>query len=313
MGYLLSKSATDESIRISAMGSPRMTLPGDVEVLVRRRDGKVYGPLEYVRVRDLTRSHYMAIPVNRRCAIPRWEGTHGRSGVRDDIREHLEDERFWYLMGRYAGNGVSYGGKPGEPRRRGCYIAVSADSHTLGYLIGVLEGLGYRYKTRELKTKTVITVSSRALYDFTRRYGPCPAERVIDDATLSLPKHLLCPFIAGVVATGFRIQSLRRQYTTRSLQLALTLGQAVMKAYGVPYGLYDIPPHTRVHDGVPYEHHAGYTVRYLTVPGRKEVSKVLDGYGLFRISGIESVQEPPEIEADGSGTEITYKGLKFRL
>lgn len=58
----------------------------------------------------LTKSDYLGIPINRDCMIPEWEGTTLHYGGHDSfkvnkISEMLNSPHFWYVLGRYVGDG----------------------------------------------------------------------------------------------------------------------------------------------------------------------------------------------------------------
>lgn len=105
---------------IKAMGFDELKTTSNHKFFVRERSysyepnksgnrAKVrsFGKPEWVECQDLTTNHFLGIAINQESKMPSWDGVEYTRGKSTYIKNSLPiyDDRFWYLVGRYLGDG----------------------------------------------------------------------------------------------------------------------------------------------------------------------------------------------------------------
>lgn len=207
------------------------------------RNGKsiVYTELlqpEWVNAENLTNEYRVGIPINNNSIIPNWEGVvkyrynlYGKtsSWIENNLSKYLDKEDFWWLIGRYIGDGSVSSDKG--------IVEICCAKEECNEILSHLLSLGIDYKYREKKTASAYYFCSKEWCEFVLQFGCGSLNKAITPEILDLPMHLLRSFLEGYIsADGYwdnRYKNPCCKITTVSKKLAYGLQMCLLKVYGV--------------------------------------------------------------------------------
>ncbi len=257
---------------------------------------------------ELTTTDYLGVAVNTLAAIPEWRGVVLRYGGRDSyavnqISPMLAMADFWYLMGRYVGDGwtVAQYNK----------VMLSCSDRNETELKAVLDRLGYNpIVTDKEKTCRKYCVCSKELSAFVSRYGRGAAGKCIDAETLALPRELLAAFLRGYTDSDGCVMPHNGEckITTVSRSLAYAAAQVVAKVYCRPARIYKYERSgKRMIEGRECSQRDTFQIVWHTDARKQDKAFYEDGYVWFPCNGVEATGRKAdvynmEVETDNSYT-----------
>lgn len=249
---------------------------------------------EWVHAEDLDKTCYLGMPVNGNSTLPKWDGVSlhqwGHDRESNTLSPMFEKEEFWYVMGRYIGDGW----RRDDANHKAIIIACSSRNESA--LLRMLNAIGFRYTKTAERTCTRYTIYGKELCEFVKRYGYRAHGKRIDAETLNLPDYLLRAFMNGYIDSdgcstkeGFRI-------TTVSRELAYGIVQAVAKAYHRPSRMtYSQRPKTSVIEGRLVHQRDTYSVTWKMYKGKQDKAFYEDGVIWYPIREITTYEGECEV------------------
>ena len=247
---------------------------------------------EWKEAARLTKDDYLGYAVSTESRLPDWQGTVLSFGGRDTfnpqrLRPVLDKEDFWYLMGRYLGDGWVRDDKT----HKAMIICSSARQESDWMPIQrALQNLGWRYSMSRERTTLRYTVYGKELTEFCKRYGQGAAGKHIDADTIALPAHLLRYFIMGYKDSDGHYSQSDRSYhfTSVSYRLLLGLGQCIAKVYHRPFSINHchVPDTTEI-EGRRVNQRDFYVMRFKETNDPQDKAFYEDGYLWMPINHIE--------------------------
>ena len=265
------------------------------QLLVRRRRRvghewrRVFDRPEWVGVADLTKDCYLGMAIDGHSELPRWEGAtdnrwgHGRTV--NEVSGLMERGEFWYLMGRYVGDGW----RRWDDTHKAVIICCADRDKDRQPIVDNMRSLGLHFVENRERTTRRIAVNSRELAEFVTRYGYRADGKRIDGGTLRLPVGLLRCFIDGYMdADGYYDERMQHQRcTTTSRELAYGMAQCVAKAYGTAPKLYFTRRRPKVSiEGRVCNQRDQWCVHYKTDVRPQDKAFVEDGYVWYPVNSI---------------------------
>lgn len=255
---------------------------------------------------ELTSDDYLGLAINMNEQIPEWKGVALHRGthwdVVNELQKHLSSECFWYLMGRYIGDGWQRNDKTHKS------ILVACSDRNKDVLLQTIETLGWRYTLTKEKTCYRVTIYSNELCEFVNRYGKYAHNKCIDVETMNLPLHLLNAFLQGYVDSDGCYVDTEYKITTTSKKLAYGLMQIVAKVHKRPSRIYKVKrPDKYIIEGREVNQRSSYVVVWHTDKRKQDKAFYEDGYVWFPIKEITSTNRKEfvynlEVEEDHSYT-----------
>lgn len=270
---------------------------------IRKYDRKFTAP-EWVKAKDLTRDHYIGYAINQKSELPKWGGITAykwKSKV-ERLSAFFENGDFWYLMGRYVGDGWK------KTSATGSGIVICCSERNKDSLLNALESIGWHYTISEERTATRFIISSNELYHFVDRYGYKAHGKFIDEETMNLPADLLRSFVKGYVDSDGCFSE--NEYKAASVSEGLMYGmqQCISKAYKCPVRMYwcKRKPTTMI-EGRVVNQHDSYGIVWHSERRKQDKAFYEDGYVWFPVKGIVALEERGtvynmEVENDNSYT-----------
>lgn len=236
---------------------------------------------EWTAAKDLNRNTYLGYAVNTKSELPQWDGTidnrWGHHKQVNKIQPLFDKPAFWYVMGRYVGDGWKKIGKTGNG------ITICCSDRNEESLVSAFKELGWSvaYKITE-RTVYKYTICSNELCSFVERYGYMAYGKRIDPETMNLPVEMLKSFIAGVIDSDGCLTNNEYKITTVSRELAYGLQQCIVKAYRRPVKMYRmLRPSTCVIEGRVVKQRDTYTIVFHLDDRKQDCAFYEDGYVWF--------------------------------
>ena len=257
----------------------------------------------------LTTSDYLGIPVNRACTIPEWNGVTLHYGGHDTfqvnkISEMLNSPHFWYILGRYVGDGWT---REDDLHKQVIFACSDRNEQTLKE---ALEQLGFNPTvTDKDKSCRRYTINSKELVAFVDRYGHGAANKRIDYDTLCLPVTLLSKFLQGYTDSDGCRSPKNNEYkiATISRELAYGVQQIVAKVHHRPSRVYKVamPSKTKI-EGREVNQRDFYQVVWHTDVRKQDKAFYEDGYIWYPCNGVEQTDRQETVYNMEVATDNSY-------
>lgn len=271
-----------------------------------RRWQRLFEEPTWVNAKDLTKDHYLGLAINQKARLPEWDGVEdnrwGHHKNSNTLSVKFNYLAFWYLMGRYVGDGWK------RENQSGNGIVICCGGRNEDELIKAIEGCGFNYTTSKERTVRKYIISSNELYAFVDRYGYYAHGKKIDAETINLPRHLLGWFLMGYFdADGYQLGEYYKASSV-SRDLIYGIGQCIAKVYQRPFQIVKTKrkPKTII-EGREVNQRDSWQVIFKKVQGKQDKAFYEDGYIWFPIKSITTeYAECPvynmEVETDNSYT-----------
>lgn len=189
-------------------------------------------PPEWLEAERLTSDYYVGYAINQKSELPRWDGVVATRWqiTKNTLTEKFTKNSFWYLMGRYVGDGWQRDGAKSKG------IVICCGGRNEKELVNAITDSGFNASKVIDKTVTKYFIYGQELLSFVKRYGKYAHGKMVDYETLSLPIPLLESFLRGINdSDGFwNNEEKCWQLTTVSKVLAYGIQQCVAKVYKRP-------------------------------------------------------------------------------
>lgn len=258
-------------------------------------------PAEWVEAKSLNKDYYLGYAINTDSKLPKWNGERdgrwGHDNIANSISKMIESPSFWYVIGRYVGNGWLSAG------RYGISVVISCSDRNKQSLIDALDMLDVDYSIIEYELCYKVRIWSDEWSVFAQIYGFEFHHKRIDAETMALPSHLLEHFICGVVDSGgCKIGKLIKVGSV-SKELAYGLAQCVAKVYHRPSSIYKtIKEKTFTFDGriinrpgdfkIVVDRRDYYTITWKCYNDKQDKAFYEDGHIWFPINSVQPLDEP---------------------
>lgn len=309
------KEYVGKMIHIKAMAHDGIDCTPEHPFLIRRRyrewnNGtrrwkRLFKEPEWVEAKDLSKDTYLGVAINQKSELPKWGGTilhYGGNNVESNGLEKLLDkELFWYLMGRYVGDGWT--------REDGTHysVAVCCGGRNRDALVDAIRACGFKPTITKERGVERFTIYSKELVEFVRRFGKYAHGKRIDAETMSLPVALLERFLIGYEHSDGCKNGKYIQFSSVSKELAYGICQCIAKVYHRPYKIYrcDMPNKTVIEGRVVNQR--DFYMFSFKEECKQDQAFYEDGYIWFPISEVSSYEwhglvYNMEVETDNSYT-----------
>ena len=251
---------------------------------------------EWVKAKDLTKDYYIGIAINQKSEIPKWDGMIFRwsNGKREEysnkLGDYMDKEDFWWIIGRYLGDGWlnhGYGKNPSYGIKICCAHTETNEITT------VLERIGLHYVVCKERTANKIQISGKELYTFCLQFGQGAANKRLTSTILNLPVNLLKSFLDGYISADGNLIKKQNTWniTSVSKELLYGIGQCIAKVYHMPFSMWknNVPP-TKIIEGRVVNQKPFYTLRFKTDKRKQDNAFYENGYIWCPINDI-SIEE----------------------
>ena len=248
---------------------------------------------EWVKAENLTSDYRVAVPINMKSIIPTWNGCeyacHNKYGktlswVQNELGKFMDNGDFWWLVGRYFGNGsLSL-----EKRM----VDICANFDEIDEIKARIDKLDIKYTERDKKHTHSFLFSSKELCEFLKQFGIGAMNKSITPTIMNLPIDLLKNFAEGYLsADGCReITSTNTiiTFTTISKNLAYGMQHVLLKAFGRYAGMtYSNRQNNNVIEGRTVNIHPIYTLIFYENDNNRFQYEIEDGIAWVNVKSVE--------------------------
>lgn len=253
---------------------------------------------EWKEVKNLTKDDYLGVAINQNSIIPKWYGVlfkrnyNGRDKHVNDLSEKMQNEKFWWLVGRYFADGWL--------REKGVVFGIGKAKADL--FEQMTEGV-FHFTKAEEKTVNKYIVSSKELVAFLKQFGKGAMNKHLTNTILDLPPHLLDHFLKGYFSGDGWYCENEGLYKCCSISRLLIygIGQCVAKCYRRPFSIYktELKP-THVIDGRTVQQNDIYSLTFKKENRKQDKAFFENGYIWFPLQSIEKcgIEEVFDIEVE---------------
>lgn len=187
--------------------------------------------------KELTKDDYLGLAINTESIMPKWEGIKIQRGNTIEIKNNLdlENERFWYICGRYLGDGWVKRRKDRDNRISttiiccGKHKAEDFEKKVSGFL---------HYCKIEEKTTYKYTFTNMELSHFLSQFGMGAGNKFIPSFIYNMPIKYIKALLEGYFDSDGYYRDGKCKVTSISRRLIYGIGQCVAKVYKRPYRIY---------------------------------------------------------------------------
>ena len=273
----------------------------------KRSYDRLFRDPQWVEVKGLTKNHYLGLSINQNSELPVWDGYTNSWGTGYGDRTYhtnfisplLENNNFWWLMGRYVADGWC--------RKQGGIIIAVPDVK-LEEFENRVNGL-FDYNISKERTANKVNIPIKELSLFTEQFGYYAHGKKISPEVLNLPVELLKSFVEGYFSGDGYYSETDKLYkcTTTSEELVYGIGQCIAKVYRRPYSIYkDSRPATSIIEGRIVNQRDTYSLTFKMTTGEQDKAFYEDGHIWFPFNGLENDGQETvydiEVEDDHSFT-----------
>ena len=273
----------------------------------KRSYDRLFHEPQWVEAKDLTKDHYLGLSINQNSELPSWDGYTNSWGTGYGDRTYhtnfisplLENNDFWWLMGRYVADGW---------HRKHGGIVIAVPDVKLEEFENRVNGL-FDYNISKERTVNKVHISIKELSLFTEQFGYYAHGKKVSPEVLNLPVDLLKSFIEGYFSGdgSYLEDSKLYKCTTTSEELVYGIGQCIAKVYHRPYSIYkENRPATSVIEGRTVNQRDTYSLTFKMTTGKQDKAFYEDGHIWFPFNGLENDSKETvydiEVEDDHSFT-----------
>lgn len=287
---------TNDLVKINAMMLDELVCTGNHPFYVRKkvRKGHLsqrhFCPPEWVDAKSLNKDYYLGYAINTDSKLPQWNGVKdgrwGHDNIVNNISKMIESPSFWYIMGRYVGDGWQRTSKYGSG------VVIACSDRNKQSLMDALDILDVHYNLTNGRTCYKVCIYSNEWHLFVQRYGYKAYGKRVDADTIALPSHLLEHFISGVVdSDGCKIGNLTK-VSSVSRELIYGLAQCVAKVHHRPSSIYKtITQNTTTIEGRVVNQRDYYTITWKECDNKQDKAFYEDGVIWYPINSVEPLNE----------------------
>lgn len=286
--------------KLTAYGLDELRLTGNHRLFVRRRTSKMSDPewMDIDSMKDADIRHlYLGIAINGDENNPTWNGVeYHRNKTLVKIKKELDmnDERLWYLAGRYLGGGwLRKQQKHGMLRNKYNGIIICSGRKKTEALKKFLDGfLSYTFVKGRTADKFII--SSVELAAFMEQFGSGAEQKHVPGFCFNMPERCVKALLKGYLDADGYINKKYKYLRYGSVSRTLIYGIAYLyeKVYHVPAYVYAVEGRggTRI-EGREVNEKKCFYARFRTEPLEHVTAFYEDGYVWYPITNIQKCRE----------------------
>lgn len=238
--------------------------------------------------KELDKDDYLGLAINTENKLPDWGGVKCTRGNNTYIKNNLDfsDKRFWYICGRFLGDGWTKTRKDRNNNVSGIIICCGKhEDEDLENKIGNI----FNYTKVEDRTTYKYQFSNKELASFLSQFGKGVSNKFVPGFVMDLPIDLLKSFLDGYFDSDSSFKDGGFNATSVSRNLVYGIGQCIAKVYKRPYSIYkSIRPKTAIIEGRTVNQKDTYTISFKLNKNKQDKAFYQDNYIWFPIKSIEN-------------------------
>lgn len=247
---------------------------------------RLFEKATWVECKELTNEHYLGMAINSESIMPKWDGVECTRGKDTYIKNNLDfnDNRFWYICGRFLGDGWTRTRGDRNNNLSGIIICCGKHEH-----IEFEKKIGdiFNYTKVEDRTTYKYQFSNKELAHFLNQFGHGAKNKHIPGFIFDLPVDKLKMFLEGYFDSDGSYSDGVYKATSISRELIYGIGQCVAKVYHRPFAIYKtVRPRTCTIECRTVNQNDTYQIIFRENINKQDKAFYEDGYVWFPIKSI---------------------------
>ena len=292
-----SKSYSGTMVKLWGMGTDIIYCTEEHPFYVRRMYKKghewerCFHEPEWIKAKNLDKNTYLGYAINTKSEMPKWDGSidnrYGHANQVNHLLPLFTNPSFWYLMGRYVGDGWKR-----TNEKYGSSIIICCSERNHDSLIKAFEDCDLHICEVKERTVTKVHCAMNELNDFVGRYGYYAYGKKLDAETLNLPVEYLKSFLDGYLDSDGCFDGTLYKTCSVSRELCFGIAQCVAKVYHRPFAIYRVArPETTKIEGRVVNQRDSYNVVWKLTADKQDKAFYEDGYIWYSLSKLPILQE----------------------
>lgn len=254
-----------------------------------RHEKRYFTSPKWVSCENLTTNHFLGVAINQESKMPIWNGTEYCRGKQKYIKNSLplQDDRFWYLVGRYLGDGWVRNRKERNNNLSG--ITICCGKHKLDKFKQEIGDL-LHYCLIETRTTFELQFPNKELATFLDQFGRGAKNKRLPGFVFSLPIPILKRILDGYFDSDGHVDNKGvTSVSSISKELIYGIAHCVAKVYHTPYSIYKrVNSETAIIEGRVVHQQNSYVLSFRKEPAKVGEAFYEDGYIWFPIREVSN-------------------------
>nr|WP_242951092.1 DNA (cytosine-5-)-methyltransferase [Clostridium saccharobutylicum] len=203
----------------------------------RRSYDRLFENPEWIECSKLSKDYYLGLAINKESKLPEWKGVECTRGKDTYIKNNLNfnDNRFWYICGRFLGDGWTRIRKDRNNNLSGIIICCGKhENEDFESKIGDI----FNYTKVEDRTTFKYQFPNKELAIFMEQFGHGAKNKYVPGFIIDLPIEKLKCFLEGYFDSDGCYSNGVYKATSISRKLIYGIGQCITKVYNRPFSIY---------------------------------------------------------------------------
>ena len=257
----------------------------------KRSYDRLFEEPKWIECKDLNKDYYLGIAINKESKMPTWNGIECTRGKTTYIKNNLDlnDSTFWYICGRFLGDGWIRRRKDRNNNISG--IVICCGKHEYKELENKI-GTTFKYTKVEDRTTYKYQFSNKELGEFLYQFGHGAKNKHIPGFIFDLPIDKLKSFLEGYFDSDGSFSNNKYSATTISRELAYGIAQCIAKVYNRPFAIYKFNrSKTSIIEGRKVNQNDTYQIVFKVNDGKQDKAFYEDGYIWCPINEVINTKE----------------------
>ena len=238
------------------------------------------------KARELTKDDYIGTAINQESELPNWNGydypvnQYNKIIHRNELSDMMLIDDFWYIVGRYIGDGwlKKYDEKT---------IIICGNENEISQITDKLDNLNINYCIVKDKTVCKIQFVKKEIFLYLNQFGSGAANKHLTKDIINLPITKLQAFLNGYIDADGSFTQGKYKISSVSRRLIYEIGECVAKAFHRPFSIYFTSrPKTSVIEGRVVNQKDSYSVVWKMENTEHDCAFYEDGYVWSKINSI---------------------------
>ena len=260
---------------------------------------------KWIPVDELTREHYLSIPINNESKLPDWNGAIYTRGKTKYVKKTLDfsNDKFWYFCGRFLGDG--WVNKRKDRNDGWSRTIICCPKNGDEDFEKKIEGLFHYVKVEE-RTVYKYQFSNKELTEFLALFKQGAKNKELPGFIFDLPVGHLKHFLHGYFDSDGSYKDGYQKASSISKKLIYGIGQCVAKVYHRPYAIYkSVRPKTHLIEGRLVNQNDVYQITFKKQTGKQDKAFYEDGKIWFPVREVHNTGSEEEfysVDVEGGFT-----------
>lgn len=258
----------------------------------KRRRTRTFNQPEWVQCKDLDKSYYLGIAINQNSIMPSYSGIEikwadrNRIEKKDKIGNLIDRKDFWYLIGRYLGDGW----------KRNNGIVICANRQKTQSIVDVCRRLGFNTYISAERTVNKVHIPYVELEKFVDDFGYYAHGKKLPGYVFDMPVDLCRGLLEGYLASDGCFTQGVFKITSVSRELIYGMAHLVAKVYHVPYRVYKTKRNkTCIIEGRTVNQRDSYTLVFKDCISKQDKAFYENGYIWCPIQSVIDTKETEDV------------------